>query len=114
MADCLQKSTNLFYTGKAGNFMIPKVLTTIFLIYLLLINLAGLFTMLVDKHRAKKHKWRIRERTLFLVALAGGSVGSITGMYLFRHKTKHWYFVLGMPSILILQIALAIWISLRF
>lgn len=94
--------------------MITQTLKNIFLIYLIAINMAGFFAMLADKQRARKNKWRIKEQTLFLIALAGGSAGSIAGMYLFRHKTKHWYFVLGMPLILVLQIALAVWISFRF
>lgn len=76
----------------------------ILLIYLAAVNLFGLIIMGVDKSRAKRRKWRIPEATLFLVAIIGGSVGSILGMYLFRHKTKHWYFVVGMPVILVLQI----------
>ena len=81
----------------------------ILLIYLAAVNLFGLIIMGVDKSRAKRRKWRIPEATLFLVAIIGGSIGSIAGMYLFRHKTKHWYFVVGMPVILVLQlIAVAI------
>ena len=81
----------------------------IILIYLAAVNLFGLIIMGVDKSRAKRRKWRIPEATLFLVAIIGGSIGSILGMYLFRHKTKHWYFVVGMPVILVLQlIAVAI------
>lgn len=76
----------------------------ILIIYLAAVNLFGLIIMGVDKSRAKRRKWRIPEATLFLVAIIGGSVGSILGMYLFRHKTKHWYFVVGMPVILVLQI----------
>lgn len=75
-------------------------------IYLLIINLAGFLFMMIDKQKAKKDKWRIPERTLFLFAILGGSIGSILGMRIFRHKTKHWYFVVGMPLILVLQIAL--------
>ena len=62
--------------------------------------------MASDKAKAKHHAFRIPERVLFLVAVIGGSVGTWTGMYIFRHKTKHWYFVVGMPVILALQIAL--------
>lgn len=81
-------------------------MTKLILIYLLIINALSLLLMLADKRKAQKNLWRIPERTLFTAALFGGSVGSILGMYLFRHKTKHWYFVLGMPAILILQMAL--------
>ena len=80
----------------------------IILIYLAAVNLFGLIIMGVDKSRAKRRKWRIPEATLFLVAIIGGSIGSIAGMYLFRHKTKHWYFMVGMPVILGLQIIAAL------
>ena len=79
----------------------------ILLVYLLVMNLVGLLVMAVDKHKAKKEAWRIPERRLFLVSLLGGSIGTWAGMYLFHHKTKHWYFVIGMPLILFLQLALA-------
>ena len=70
------------------------------LYYLLLINAAGLALMLVDKWKAKKNRWRVRESTLLLIAALGGSVGSLAGMYLFRHKTRHLKFTLGIPLIL--------------
>ena len=58
----------------------------------------------IDKRKAVKHTFRIPELTLFIVALIGGSLGSLIGMYTFRHKTRHWYFVYGMPAILIMHI----------
>ena len=82
----------------------------LFLLYLLLINAAAFFLMLVDKRKAIKQRWRIPERTLIGSALLGGSVGALLGMYTFRHKTKHLSFTLGMPAFLIAQVALAIWI----
>ena len=82
------------------------------LIYLLLINAAGFAVMLTDKHRAKKKLWRIPEKTLFGIALIGGSVGCIVGMYTARHKTKHKSFTIGMPAILIAQ-ALLLWFILK-
>ena len=78
----------------------------IFIIWLLLINLFGFLQMFVDKYRAKKDKWRIPEKQLFFVAVIGGSIGSILGMRIFRHKTKHKSFVIGMPLILMVQVAL--------
>lgn len=74
------------------------------IVYLIVINIIGFFIMGIDKRKAIRHAYRIPEATLFLIALIGGSIGSILGMHLFRHKTKHWYFVYGMPAILILQI----------
>lgn len=80
------------------------------LFYLLLINLTGFFAMFLDKQKAKKGKWRIPEKTLFLFAFLGGSLGTTLGMHSFHHKTKHWYFKFGMPLILILQIAGALYL----
>lgn len=74
--------------------------------YLIIINIIGLFIMAVDKKRAIKQQWRIPEKTLFMCSLLGGSIGTWVGMYAFHHKTKHWYFVIGMPAILIVQIVL--------
>jgi len=72
--------------------------------YYLLVNLLGFYAMYTDKLRAKKRAFRIPEATLFATAIIGGSIGCIAGMYVFRHKTRHWHFVYGMPLILILQI----------
>ena len=83
------------------------------IIYLVLINIVSLFVMYVDKKRAVRHQWRIPERTLFLLAFLGGSVGSILGMYAFRHKTRHWYFVLGMPVILLAQVLIIMIFRMR-
>ena len=73
---------------------------TLLLGYFIIMNLIGFALMGIDKYRAKKRSFRIPEATLFI----GGSIGSIIGMYAFRHKTRHWYFVYGMPFILLLQI----------
>lgn len=81
-----------------------KNITGIVIIYLVIMNIIGLAVMGIDKSKARRHAWRIPESTLFLVSLIGGSIGTWAGMYMFRHKTKHWYFVVGMPLILILQI----------
>ena len=88
--------------------MFTDMLFNVLLIYLLIINAAGFILMLVDKVKAKKNLWRIPEATLFLVAAIGGSVGSILGMYTFRHKTKHIKFIVGIPLILAAQIVIAI------
>ena len=83
-------------------------------IYLILMNLITFIVFAVDKSRAKRHAWRVPEKVLFLLALLGGSIGAIAGMYLCRHKTRHWYFVIGMPLILALQIVLAVILVRKF
>ena len=82
----------------------------LFLLYLLLINAAAFVLMLVDKEKARHHRWRISERTLVGSAILGGSLGALAGMYLFRHKTRHEKFVLGIPAILAAQLILCFWI----
>ena len=67
----------------------------------------------VDKAKARRGVWRVPEKTLFLLPLLGGSVGALLGMLVFRHKTKHWYFVWGIPLILLAQIALAVWVYFK-
>lgn len=74
----------------------------------LVMNIAGLVIMWEDKRRAKKHEYRIRERTLWLVALFGGAVGTTAGMQLYRHKTKHFSFKIGFPILAILEIVVLI------
>jgi len=68
----------------------------------------------VDKWKAKRERWRVPEKTFFLVAILGGSLGAILGMYAFHHKTRHWYFKWGLPAILIAQIALGGWLYWHF
>ena len=80
------------------------------IIYLFLINAVAFFLMLADKQKAKKKKWRIPEATLIGSAIIGGSIGALAGMYTFRHKTKHPKFTIGIPVILVLQIALALFL----
>lgn len=77
---------------------------TLLIVYILTINLIGFMLMGIDKYKAKKRAFRIPEATLFIVAVIGGSIGSILGMKLFRHKTRHRRFVWGMPAILIFQV----------
>ena len=79
----------------------------ILLAWLVCANLFGFLQMYADKRRAKMDKWRIPEKRLFLVAAIGGSIGSILGMRMFRHKTKHKSFVYGMPVILMAQVLVA-------
>ena len=80
------------------------------LAYLVIINVCLFFMMAADKQRAKRGKRRIPEARLFLLALLGGSIGGIAGIYCFRHKTKHKSFTLGFPAILILELAAAVWL----
>lgn len=87
-----------------------KTLTLIFLIYYITINLIGFFIMGNDKKRAIRNAYRISEATLFFVALIGGALGTTLGMKHFRHKTRHWYFAIGMPLIFFLQVALMVWV----
>lgn len=86
---------------------------TAILIWVLAWTILAFCLMGADKWKAAHDRWRIPERTLFLSAILGGSVGSLAGMYLFRHKTKHLRFTLGIPLILLLQIALAVFLTLR-
>ena len=81
------------------------------LLYLIIVNAAAFLLMLADKLKAKRGAWRIPEATLMGRAAIGGSGGALAGMYLFRHKTKHIKFTLGIPVILIGQIALVIWLT---
>ena len=78
----------------------------ILICYLIIINIVAFFLMGIDKKKAQLGAWRIPERSLFLSAIFGGSIGAIAGMQLFRHKTKHRSFVIGMPVILLLQLCL--------
>lgn len=76
------------------------------LIYLLVINVATFFTYGIDKWKAKKSKWRIREAALIGLAVLGGSIGAWLGMKTWRHKTMHKKFKYGIPLILVAQLAL--------
>ena len=76
---------------------------------LLVLNILSFFLMGHDKQCARKNRRRIPEKTLFLSAILFGALGGTLGMFVFRHKTKHWYFVWGVPAILIAEVALAVW-----
>ena len=79
-------------------------MTKLIFLYLLIVNAIGFVLMLGDKRMAQKKLWRIPEATLLAVAAMGGSIGSLMGMYTFRHKTKHLKFTIGIPAILVLQV----------
>lgn len=89
-------------------------LTTILIVYLIIINISAFIIFGIDKRRAVKNRWRIAESTLFLLALIGGSIGAEVGMYVFHHKTKHLRFVIGIPLIFILQAVIAFFIWKTF
>ena len=78
----------------------------IIILYFAAVNVISFLMMGIDKRKAVKRAFRIPESTLFVLAIIGGSIGAIAGMHLFRHKTRHWYFLYGMPVILALQIIL--------
>lgn len=82
-------------------------------IYLIAANLAAFGLMGIDKRRARRGKWRVSERALFLPAVLGGALGGTLGMRAFRHKTRHWYFRFGFPLLLIVQLAGLLWLARR-
>ena len=84
------------------------------IIYLVSINLIGFLAMWIDKRKAQKGSWRIQEKTLFMITLLGGGIGTISGMYTFRHKTQKMGFVIGFPAILILEIITIIYFKVCF
>ena len=81
------------------------------LLWVAALSLADFALMGVDKWKAKRGAWRVKERTFFLLAALGGSPGAILGMWAFRHKTRHWYFKFGLPAIFAAQLALALWLK---
>lgn len=89
-------------------------MNTLLIVYLLLINISAFALFGADKRKARRNAWRISEKALFLSAVLGGSLGALIGMRLFHHKTKHWYFVIGIPAILVLQIIGCVLITNNF
>ena len=84
------------------------------IIYFICINLIGFFSMWIDKRKAQKGAWRISEQALFYITLLGGGIGTIAGMYLFRHKTKKLRFTIGLPVILISEIILIVYFVVKY
>ena len=84
------------------------------IVYLLSINLIGLLIMYIDKRKAKYGRWRIPEKTLLVISLLGGRIGTIRGMYLFRHKTQKLKFTLGFPTILISEIIIITYFLIKY
>lgn len=96
------------------NLLFQAIFTpTNIIIYLIVINLLTFLIMWWDKHEAKLGDWRVSEKFIFLLVLLGGGIGGIVGMYVFRHKTKKWYFKFGFPIILIIEIIIALYFLLR-
>lgn len=82
-------------------------------LWLLAASVLDFSLMGADKRRAKAHRRRVPEKVFFWVAVLGGSPGAILGMWIFRHKTRHWYFKYGLPAILLAQLALGLWLAWR-
>ena len=92
----------------------PPYFEYILAIYLIVINIIAFALMGIDKKRARNKKWRISEAALFTTALLFGSLGSNIGMRFFRHKTQHWYFVIFMPLIMVVQIVILAFVLNKF
>lgn len=84
------------------------------IIYFIVINIIGFFIMWLDKRKAIKGSWRIPEKTLFIITALGGGIGTIAGMYTFRHKTQKIQFVIGFPFITILEIVTIVYFVLKW
>ena len=83
------------------------------LIYVAVMSVIAFGAFGLDKYKAKADKWKTPEKTLFILAILGGGIGAFLGMQVFRHKTKHTQFVIGIPAIMIVQIALIAWLWLK-
>ena len=84
------------------------------IIYFIVINIIGFFIMWLDKRKAIKGSWRIPEKTLFVITALGGGIGTIAGMYTFRHKTQKIRFILGFPTILISETIIIIYFLVKY
>ncbi len=96
-----------------NTFLNALLTPTNILIYIIVINLLTFIIMWWDKHEAKLGDWRVSEKFLFILVILGGGIGGIAGMYVFRHKTKKWYFKYGFPAILIAEIITFIYFWLK-
>lgn len=85
-----------------------------FPVWLAAFSVIAFALMGIDKGKARRGARRIPEKTLFLFTLLGGGIGGTLGMYIFHHKTRHWYFAVFFPLIAIVQIALYIWLVIKF
>lgn len=87
------------------------MLLTILSILMAVMSLIAFILMYIDKQRARKKQWRIRERTLLLTSACFGGIGGFLGMMIFHHKTKHWYFRYPLPVMALLQIAILLYVA---
>ena len=114
-------SALLLKETKERNYTFSKIITSkdfimlfeIFLIYLLIINLIAISITIYDKNAAKKGKWRIKESTLLLVSLLGGSTTMLATMFGIRHKTKKPKFMFGIPLIILLQLSVVVFVLVK-
>jgi len=91
--------------------MIMNTFRIVIAAVLVLINLLGFVTVAADKYKARRRLWRIPEKTIFLIALFGGCIGIYTSMLIFRHKTRHWRFMAGIPAIFTAQLIILYFLS---
>lgn len=85
-----------------------------FLAYFAIINLTAFCMMGMDKYKARRNKWRISESSLFIAGILGGGIGMLLGMGIFRHKTRHWKFIIGIPAVVVINIILFGYMLNRF
>lgn len=90
-----------------------EIVQVIIIIYMIVMNLIGFFVMGADKLKSRKHRRRVPERVIFTISIISGSVGVFVGMYIFRHKTRHMKFVVGIPVIIAAQIIVGILLSYK-
>ena len=98
-------------TPRFGKMLLPKKEPKKPFPWKTLLQGGGFCLMGLDKYRARIRQWRVPEKILFGAALLGGSAGAWAGMYVFHHKTRHWYFVVGIPLLLAAQLALAVYFT---
>ena len=83
-------------------------------VLLVILNIVSFSLMAYDKRCAQSGKWRVPEKVLFLSAALFGAIGGTLGMYVFRHKTKHWDFKAFFPAMMILQIVILVYVGYRW
>lgn len=101
----------MFFDGIFAEYF-REVMLKIIIIYLLVVNVAALVYYGVDKYKSRKGMWRTPESRLLCIALIGGALGALLGMYIFRHKTQHTRFKYGVPFMLLAQLALLVYVFL--